>query len=168
FIVAIMAYFVMTQSDYPSRWLLEDSRFVFWRKYRKCLLIQLTPPDDYEPDSERYADHPDWMPIQKVSQHPELSPENCGFLDHNVDEWRRASTAVFQIDANVSSLLTSTFSFEGGRYDGPDGWIDYDVDPGHLFLLGGCTIFVCLILDGLFWWQRLLVLRRHGFLNVSV
>ena len=49
FVVAARVYFAMTESDYPSRWLVEDSGFVFGRKHRRCLWIGLAQPEDYRP-----------------------------------------------------------------------------------------------------------------------
>ena len=47
FVVAALACFALIRSDYPSRWLIEDSQFVIFRKHRGCLLIELSAPDEY-------------------------------------------------------------------------------------------------------------------------
>mmetsp|Transcript_167 Transcript_167/g.483 ORF Transcript_167/g.483 Transcript_167/m.483 type:complete len:183 (-) Transcript_167:884-1432(-) len=133
FVVAALACFALIRSDYPSRWLIEDSQFVIFRKHRGCLLIELSAPDEY---------HTIYRPREKNSLRPDHNSKKCGFIDHEEDEWFSGRVSVFQVHGNVSSLLTNQYSFLGKAHASM-GAESYDVNPGYLLLLGGVATALC-------------------------
>ncbi|CAE7273168.1 unnamed protein product [Symbiodinium sp. CCMP2456] len=153
-------------------WLIEDSGFVIFRKHRGCLLVELSPPDEY---------HTIFRPKEKNSLRPDHNSENCGFIDHEEDEWFSGRVSVFQIHGNVSSLLTNQYSFLGQAH-GSMGAESYDVNPGYLLLLGGVATALSVVFEGCLliakfvdvpkaWWFSLLSLIPYFFyipLNTQV
>lgn len=173
FVVAALACFALVRSDYPSRWLVEDSEFVaFARKHRGCLLIEFSAPDEY---------HTIYRPTEKNSLRPDENSENCGFIDHEEDEWFSGRVSVFQVHGNVSSLLTNQYSFLGKAHASM-GAESYEVNPGYLLLLGGVATALSVVFEGCLliaklvdvpkaWWLSLLSLIPYFFyipLNTQV
>ncbi|CAE7896715.1 unnamed protein product [Symbiodinium microadriaticum] len=173
FVVAALACFALIRSDYPSRWLVEDSESaVFARKHRGCLLIEFSAPDEY---------HTIYRPTEKNSLRPDENSENCGFIDHEEDEWFSGRVSVFQVHGNVSSLLTNQYSFLGKAHASM-GAESYEVNPGYLLLLGGVATALSVVFEGCLliaklvdvpkaWWFSLLSLIPYFFyipLNIQV
>ena len=122
FVGAVVAYFVMTASDYPARWLV-DTNHVLFDSYRQCLLIGLSPHEDFQPQDYLRLNHVSISLVQR---------KNCGFSDHG---------RVVQIEASMSSLFTT-----------PADEIRNDervrgIDPVRLFMVGGVASALCLLLE---------------------